>query len=120
MSDANKEKIIDAILGDGDKNGDIHSQISKIISGPLSEKYGMDDLSFDEAVDLAQKKFLRFSSIFYKKNADNMYMQSGLQGLSEHDLKYIIYDTYIKNINKKFDPNPNVQTMCTNGEIIYI
>ena len=83
-------------------------------------KYGLDHLSFDEAAEVAHKKFLQFSSIFYKTNENYIYSESGFAGMDQQKLQYIIYDTYIRNIDKKFDPNPNMATMCTNGETIYM
>jgi len=114
----------DEILGINNGEGEAGSNALPSGSGPVPSgdprKYGLDHLSFDEAAEAAHKKFLQFSSIFYKTNEDYIYSESELAGLDQQKLQYIIYDTYIRNIDKKFDPNPNMATMCTNGETIYM
>ena len=120
----NNTKLADEILGINNGEGEAGSNALPSGSGPVPSgdprKYGLDHLSFDEAAEAAHKKFLQFSSIFYKTNEDYIYSESELAGLDQQKLQYIIYDTYIRNIDKKFDPNPNMATMCTNGETIYM
>ena len=120
----NNTKLADEILGINNGEGEAGSNALPSGSGPVPSgdprKYGLDHLSFDEAAEAAHKKFLQFSSIFYKTNENYIYSESGLAGMDQQKLQYIIYDTYIRNIDKKFDPNPNMATMCTNGETIYM
>lgn len=124
MAELNETKLADEILGINNGEGEAGSNALPSGSGPVPSgdprKYGLDHLSFDEAAEAAHKKFLQFSSIFYKTNEDYIYSESELAGLDQQKLQYIIYDTYIRNIDKKFDPNPNMATMCTNGETIYM
>ncbi|NCD10889.1 MAG: hypothetical protein EOL98_16045, partial [Negativicutes bacterium] len=124
MAELNETKLADEILGINNGEGEAGSNASPSGSGPVPSgdprKYGLDHLSFDEAAEAAHKKFLQFSSIFYKTNENYIYEESELAGLDQQKLQYIIYDTYIRNIDKKFDPNPNMATMCTNGETIYM
>lgn len=124
MAELNETKLADEILGINNGEGEAGSNALPSGSGPVPSgdprKYGLDHLSFDEAAEAAHKKFLQFSSIFYKTNENYIYSESGLAGLDQQKLQYIIYDTYIRNIDKKFDPNPNMATMCTNGETIYM
>jgi len=134
MAELNETKLADEILGINNRadeilginngEGEAGSNALPSGSGPVPSgdprKYGLDHLSFDEAAEAAHKKFLQFSSIFYKTNEDYIYSESELAGLDQQKLQYIIYDTYIRNIDKKFDPNPNMATMCTNGETIYM
>lgn len=124
MAELNETKLADEILGINNRGGEAESNALPSGSGPVPSgdprKYGLDHLSFDEAAEAAHKKFLQFSSIFYKTNENYIYSESELTGLDQQKLQYIIYDTYIRNIDKKFDPNPNMATMCTNGETIYM
>lgn len=117
MAELNETKLADEILGVNNRED---GSSPDVVPTEDPRKFGLDHLSFDEATQIAEKKFITFNGMFYKTNEDHKYTESGYGGMDPHTLQCIIYDTYIRSVNKKFDKNPNMTTMCTDGETIYM
>ena len=83
--------------------------------------YGLDHLSFDEAVKEAWKKMDLFSRAFYKENDNRILLSGGrVPADGRGDANWIIYDDYIRNRDKYFIDDDRMTTMCTDGRNIYM